>query len=816
MSHEQNSACIPPPSNYKPRAQSKYNNHPRGRGSYQRYNTNHPGRIQEKTFSSTTASREERSISQPKDRFHRDDDEDYFASVQDEGDVEEEPPSGTDVSQNNNEHRKPKSDEAETSNDANDDGEDDPLDAYMKSLESETHTKPLKAESELKSNNPEVPEHQSTVENTTTTREFDSRGVRLDIDGMDDLEETYIKYAERQTKSNRSSLSGEGTCDDNDEQQRQELIEYDKDGNVLGVRKLKREIDPLPALDHSQISYAQFDKVFYSEHEEITKLTSEQSEALRCKLDIKVSGDNPPKPVCSFAHFRFDEQLMRVIRHSEYTQPTPIQAQAIPAALSGRNVIGIAMTGSGKTAAYLWPMIVHIMGQPDLRLGDGPIGLVLVPTRELAIQVHGEAKKFSKTYNIATVCAYGGGSKYEQTRDLEAGAEIVVATPGRLIDLIKAGATNLRRVTYLVLDEADRFFDMGFEPQVRSICDHVRPDRQTLLFSATFKKKIEQLARTVTDKPIKIVQRALGEANEDVTQHVIIVPSTTRPQASAFNAPPPPDQTNPHKYEWLKSRLVEFTSAGGVLIFVTRIVHAEDLHRRLRESNTETLLLHGDMEQSERNRVITAFKKQDKRIMIATDVAARGLDIAHIKTVINYDAARDIDTHTHRVGRTGRAGSKGDAYTLLTDRDKEFAAHLVKNLDSSNQIISNELKNLARQSQSFRRNKPHNQHYHHHHHKYDDYRNTGCTSSSSTFSQQQDYHDRASTSHRDKEQYQQNRYNHNQNPQQSNHYHQSVEFGRRDGGERNNNSDFRRHTTNQGQNYDKSEHRTTHKRARWS
>lgn len=653
------------------------------------------------TFQRDQFDAEERLKNQPKDKFHKNEDDEYFAHVQD--DEEEIDENKDDVEDNED--------------------EDDPLDAYMKSLESDSATKTTKSkassieESSQDDEESTQPRAQSTSQ---VIQESEKRAIRLDIDETDDIEESYYQYVE-QTKKKQSTDQDI----DYDLEEKQDLVEYDKDGNVISVRKVKREIDPLPAIDHSTINYELFEKVFYQEHDEIQKLTPEQADELRSKLEIKVSGESPPRPVCSFAHFKFDEKLMKVIRRSEYTQPTPIQAQAIPAALLGRNIIGIARTGSGKTAAYIWPMIVHIMGQPDLKRGDGPIGLVLVPTRELALQVYGEAKKFSSSYNIAVVCAYGGGSKYEQSKDLEAGAEIVVATPGRIIDLIKGGATNLRRITYLVLDEADRFFEMGFEAQVRSICDQVRPDRQTLLFSATFKHKIEQLARTVTENPVKIVQKTLGEVNEDVTQHVIVLSGVTS------------------KWDWLVKKLVEFTSTGSVLIFVTRIVNSEELHKNLKDHGQDALLLHGDMEQSERNRVITCFKRKEKDILIATDVAARGLDIAHIRTVINFDVARDIDTHVHRVGRTGRAGSKGDAYTLMNEKDKDFAGHLVKNLEASSQKVSEELMKLAMQSHTFRKsrisqNKHHHrtssndsqhrrrdqhqheqrqqQHHHHHHH----------------------------------------------------------------------------------------------------
>lgn len=337
-------------------------------------------------------------------------------------------------------------------------------------------------------------------------------------------------------------------------------MEYDEDGNpVANAVPRKREIDPLPPVDHSEIEYAPFEKNFYTPHEEIAALGSQAAAELRRTLGVHVSGALVPHPVTSFAHFNFDEPLMKSIRKSEYTQPTAIQSQSIPAALNGRDVIGIAKTGSGKTAAFIWPMLVHVMDQRELQPGDGPIGLILAPTRELSLQIYNEAKKFGRVYNVQVVCCYGGGSKYEQSKALETGAEIVVATPGRMIDMVKMKATNLRRVTFLVLDEADRMFNMGFEPQVRSICNHVRPDRQTLLFSATFKKRIEKLARDVLTDPVRIVQGDLGEANSDITQHMVVF------------------QEVAEKWPFLLQRLVEFLSAGSVLIFVTKKLDAEQV-----------------------------------------------------------------------------------------------------------------------------------------------------------------------------------------------------------------------------------------------
>ncbi|XP_068208927.1 ATP-dependent RNA helicase DDX42 [Palaemon carinicauda] len=531
------------------------------------------------------------------------------------------------------------------------DSDEDPLDAFMAGIEQEVKRTKTKGAEEKK----------------------EIKGVRDDIDGEDD-EESYYRYIQENPNAGRQ------------QEESDDEIEYDEDGNPIAPKKPKY-IDPLPPIDHSTITYSDFTKNFYQEHEDIAALSPIQAQDLRIKLGIKVTGFDAPKPVTSFGHFGFDEALMKAIRKSEYTQPTPIQSQSVPIALSGRDAIGIAKTGSGKTAAFIWPMLVHIMDQRELAPDEGPIGLILAPTRELAQQIYTEARRFGKVYNIQVVCAYGGGSKWEQSKALEAGAEIVVATPGRMIDMIKMKATNLQRVTFLVLDEADRMFDMGFEPQVRSICDHVRPDRQTLLFSATFKRKVEKLARDVLIDPVRVVQGELGEANQDVTQIVKVM------------------TVGGHKWSWLLQYLVEFMSSGSVLIFVTKKANAEELGRNLNVKEFEALLLHGDMSQFERNEVITAFKKKDKPILVATDVAARGLDIPHIRTVINFDVARDIDTHTHRIGRTGRAGEKGTAYTLVTDKDKEFAGHLVRNLEGAAQEVPSELLELAMQSSWFRKSR---------------------------------------------------------------------------------------------------------------
>ncbi|KAG7459764.1 hypothetical protein MATL_G00214200 [Megalops atlanticus] len=540
------------------------------------------------------------------------------------------------------------------SRDGDSDSEDDPLDAFMAEVENQAAKDMKKLEDKEKEKKA-------------------SKGIRDDIEEEDD-QEAYFRYmAENPT----AGLTQE---------EEEDTVEYDSDGNPIAPAA-KKIIMPLPPIDHSEIEYPPFEKNFYNEHEELNSLTGIQVVELRQKLNLRVSGAAPPKPCTSFAHFGFDEQLMHQIRKSEYTQPTPIQCQGVPIALSGRDMIGIAKTGSGKTAAFIWPMLVHIMDQKELEAGEGPIAVIVCPTRELCQQIHAECKRFGKVYGLRSVAVYGGGSMWEQAKALQEGAEIVVCTPGRLIDHVKKKATSLQRVTYLVFDEADRMFDMGFEYQVRSIASHVRPDRQTLLFSATFRKKIEKLARDILVDPIRVVQGDIGEANEDVTQLVEVLPSGLE------------------KWGWLTRRLVEFTSAGSVLIFVTKKANSEELATNLTQEGYSLGLLHGDMDQSERNKVIADFKKKSLPVLVATDVAARGLDIPSIRTVVNYDVARDIDTHTHRIGRTGRAGEKGVAYTLLTTKDTSFAGDLVRNLEGANQNVSKELMDLAMQNPWFRKSR---------------------------------------------------------------------------------------------------------------
>ncbi|KAK9704760.1 hypothetical protein RND81_07G009300 [Saponaria officinalis] len=461
------------------------------------------------------------------------------------------------------------------------------------------------------------------------------------------------------------------------------MLEYDSDDNPVVVDK--RKIEPIPALDHTQIDYEGFTKDFYEENPSISGMSEQDVSDYRKSLSIRVSGFDVPRPVKTFEDCGFPPPLMSAIAKQGYEKPTNIQCQALPIVLSGLDIIGIAKTGSGKTAAFVLPMIVHIMDQPELDKGEGPIGVICAPTRELAHQIYLEAKKFAKPYGLRVSAVYGGMSKLEQFKELKAGAEIVVATPGRLIDLLKMKALTMKRATYLVLDEADRMFDLGFEPQIRSVVGQIRPDRQTLLFSATMPRRVEKLAREILSDPVRVTVGEVGMANEDITQVVQVLPSDAE------------------KLPWLLEKLPGMIDEGDVLVFASKKASVDEVESQLAQRGFKVAALHGDKDQSSRMEILQKFKAGTFHVLIATDVAARGLDIKSIKSVVNFDIAKEMDMHVHRIGRTGRAGDKdGVAYTLITLKEARFAGELVGSLIAAGQNVSAELMDLAMKDGRFR------------------------------------------------------------------------------------------------------------------
>ena len=418
-----------------------------------------------------------------------------------------------------------------------------------------------------------------------------------------------------------------------------------------------------------------FEKNFYIEHPAIADLSPREVEDIRRESDISIiGGTKPPKPVRTFEESSFPDYILAELRHFGFKKPTPIQMQGWPVALSGRDLVGIAETGSGKTLAFLLPAIVHILAQEELKRGDGPIVLVLAPTRELAVQIQTECNKFGKGSKIKSTCCYGGVSRGPQARDLSYGVEICIATPGRLIDFVESNATNLKRVTYLVLDEADRMLDMGFEPQVRKIVKDIRPDRQTLMWSATWPKEIQSLARDLCrEEPVHINIGSMQlTASHNIKQTIEVVKPYEKPDK-------------------LNKLLEKIMDGSKILIFTETKRGCDDLTRQLRADGWPALCIHGDKSQQERDWVLEEFKRGKSPIMIATDVASRGLDVKDIVYVINYDLPNQIEDYVHRIGRTGRAGAKGHSYTFFTSDKARLAKELVNILREANQEINAEL-----------------------------------------------------------------------------------------------------------------------------
>nr|XP_015816985.2 probable ATP-dependent RNA helicase DDX46 [Nothobranchius furzeri] len=453
--------------------------------------------------------------------------------------------------------------------------------------------------------------------------------------------------------------------------------EVDLHTALSGFQTKQRKV--LEPVDHGKIQYEPYRKNFYVEVPELAKITPEEVNAYRLELEgITVKGKGCPKPIKTWVQCGVSMKILSAMRKHSYEKPTPIQAQAIPAIMSGRDLIGIAKTGSGKTIAFLLPMFRHIMDQRPLEEAEGPISVIMTPTRELALQITKECKKFSKSLGLRVVCVYGGTGISEQIAELKRGAEIIVCTPGRMIDMLGANSgrvTNLRRVTYVVLDEADRMFDMGFEPQVMRIVDNVRPDRQTVMFSATFPRAMEALARRILSKPIEVQVGGRSVVCSDVEQHVLVIEEDK-------------------KFLKLLEILGHYQEKGSVIIFVDKQEHADGLLKDLMKASYPCMSLHGGIDQYDRDSIINDFKNGACRLMVATSVAARGLDVKQLILVVNYNCPNHYEDYVHRAGRTGRAGNKGYAYTFITEDQARYAGDIIKALELSSSPVPPELEQL--------------------------------------------------------------------------------------------------------------------------
>ncbi|XP_075718146.1 putative ATP-dependent RNA helicase DDX43 [Rhinoderma darwinii] len=433
--------------------------------------------------------------------------------------------------------------------------------------------------------------------------------------------------------------------------------------------------------------YKEASRVASMSEEEVTEWRRENNNII-CD-DLKEGQKRPiPNPVCSFEDaFHPFPDVMAALETAGFARPTPIQSQAWPIILRGLDLIGIAQTGTGKTLAYLLPGFIHLDLQPIPRhKREGPGMLVLAPTRELALQVKAECSKY-RYKGFESICIYGGGDRKNQINVVTKGVDIIIATPGRLNDLQMNNFVNLKSVTYLVLDEADRMLDMGFEPQIMKILIDIRPDRQTVMTSATWPEGVRRLSKSYLKDPMMVYVGTLDlAAVNTVDQKVLII---AEEEKRAFTL---------HFIDSLKPK-------DKVIIFVGKKLIADDLASDFSLQGIPVQSLHGNREQCDREQALDDFKKGKVRILIATDLASRGLDVHDITHVFNFDFPRNIEEYVHRVGRTGRAGRTGESITLVSRKDWRVSGELITILERANQEVPLELIDMAERYEQFKKKK---------------------------------------------------------------------------------------------------------------
>ncbi|CAA7404119.1 unnamed protein product [Spirodela intermedia] len=411
-------------------------------------------------------------------------------------------------------------------------------------------------------------------------------------------------------------------------------------------------------------------------------------------IPVETSGDNVPPPVSTFAEIDLGDALNANIRRCKYVKPTPVQRHAIPISVAGRDLMACAQTGSGKTAAFCFPVICGIMKGPPTQRPRGvrtayPLALILSPTRELSVQIHEEARKFSYQTGVRVVVAYGGAPIHQQLRELERGVDILVATPGRLVDLLERARVSLQMIRYLCLDEADRMLDMGFEPQIRKIVEQTdmpqRGFRQTMMFSATFPKEIQRLASDFLFNYIFLAVGRVGSSTDLIVQRVEFVHESDK---------------RSHLMDLLHAQKANGTPGKQALtlVFVETKKGADSLEHWLCMKGFPATTIHGDRTQQERELALRSFKSGATPILVATDVAARGLDIPHVAHVVNFDLPNDIDDYVHRIGRTGRAGKTGLATAFFNENNTSLSRPLSDLMEEANQEVPQWLSRYATRS----------------------------------------------------------------------------------------------------------------------
>ncbi|KAJ5070790.1 atp-dependent RNA helicase ddx41-related [Anaeramoeba ignava] len=446
--------------------------------------------------------------------------------------------------------------------------------------------------------------------------------------------------------------------------------ETTQEDNLSRMERLKKEEEEIlkqlemkPLLAVSEMAkgvvYTEPIKTGWKPHPKINLMNRAKIQEIRRKLHIIVSGEDLPNPITKFKNLRFPKSLTEALKRKGIYQPTPIQIQGFPAVLSGRDMIGIAFTGSGKTLVFILPMILFAIDE-EIKMkivsGEGPLGLVLCPSRELARQIYDEIEYYSRSLEMGgfpelkIALCIGGINAREQIEMIKHGVHIVVATPGRLLDFLGKKILNLDLTRHITLDEADRMIDMGFEEEVRSVLDYCKSQRQTLLFSATMPTKIQNFAKSALIKPVIVNVGRAGAANLDVIQEVEYVKQEAKIPylCECLQKTPPP-----------------------VIIFCDSKQDVDDIHEYLLIKGISAVAIHSGKDQQERILAISQFKNGQKDVLVGTDIASKGLDFPNVRHIINFDMTKDIENYVHRIGRTGRCGKTGLATTFINKNQSE-------------------------------------------------------------------------------------------------------------------------------------------------
>lgn len=391
-----------------------------------------------------------------------------------------------------------------------------------------------------------------------------------------------------------------------------------------------------------------------------------------------------PSPWLRFEDVKIDKALIEPMLRAGFASPSSIQSYSWPIGISGRDMVGVAKTGSGKTLGFLLPAFAKIIGE---RMRGGPLMLVMAPTRELAVQIDQDAKKFLGHAGATTALAYGGAPKGDQLRELRSRPQLLTATPGRLNDFIEMQAVDLGDICFVTLDEADRMLDMGFEPQIRKILAKVPRRRQTFMFTATWPKEVRNLAADFMYDPveIRVGDADALQANPDIDQRVEICRD--------------PRDKDDRALRYIKD------CQEQVIVFVATKRGCETLANTINRYGARVESIHGDRDQQSRDRALGNFKAGNVKVLVATDVAARGLDVKTVRLVINYDPANNAEDYVHRIGRTGRAGMTGTAVSFLTDRDGKKAGDIVAVMEKTGKTVPPEVQAMADRNAQYRGDK---------------------------------------------------------------------------------------------------------------